>query len=138
VWISYGLFYEVYFGPRIGQASALNFGLSVGLGIGLLAGTVFGLVFGGIACLRHLTLRVLLALRREAPWRYIRFLDEMAERLFLYKSGGSYIFIHPLLLDHFAGADYKPLTEKADAARKRDYKPADCDLGFGSAAGTPQ
>jgi hypothetical protein len=112
VWINFGLFYTAYFGSMVGQVSALNFGLGVGLGIGLLVGAVFGLVFGGIAFLRHFTLRALLAFHHEAPWRYIRFLDEMADRLFLYRSGGSYIFIHPLLLDHFAEVDHEPLGQR--------------------------
>ena len=103
VWLSFGLFYRMYFGVHIGPDAALRFGLSIGLGLGLLVGAVFGLIFGGIAFLRHYVLRALLAIRRETPWRYIRFLDEMVDRLLLYRSGGSYVFIHPLLLDHFAG-----------------------------------
>jgi hypothetical protein len=35
------------------------------------------------------------------PWNYARFLDYATERIFLQKVGG-YIFIHRLLLEHFA------------------------------------
>jgi DNA polymerase III delta prime subunit len=78
-------------------------GLAAGLVNGLVFGMVFGLIvgleFGGIACLRYLTLHGLLARSGAPPWR---FLDDAAERLFLHKSGGSYLFRHPLLLDYFA------------------------------------
>ncbi|MDJ0592593.1 MAG: hypothetical protein QNJ72_21810 [Pleurocapsa sp. MO_226.B13] len=36
------------------------------------------------------------------PWNYARFLDYAAERIFLRKVGGGYIFIHRMLLEHFA------------------------------------
>ena len=87
----------------------LTAGLSVGLANGLINGSVLGLVFGlavglefgGIALLRHVTLRGLLVCNRFAPWRYVAFLDDAAERLLLLRSGGSYAFRHPLLLDYF-------------------------------------
>jgi hypothetical protein len=37
-----------------------------------------------------------------APWQYVDFLDYAAERIFLHKVGGGYIFLHRLLQDHFA------------------------------------
>jgi hypothetical protein len=79
-------------------SAALLSGLAVGLGFGLL----FGLLFGGMACLQYLVLRSLLVYHRFAPLRYIRFLDEATERLFLRRAGSGYIFIHRLLLDYFA------------------------------------
>jgi hypothetical protein len=36
------------------------------------------------------------------PLDYVRFLDYAAERVFLRKVGGGYIFVHRLLLEHFA------------------------------------
>ena len=36
------------------------------------------------------------------PCNYDRFLNYAAERIFLRKVGGGYIFIHHLLLEHFA------------------------------------
>ena len=41
----------------------------------------------------------------DAPWNYARFLDYATERLFLQKVGGGYIFIHRMLLEHFAQMD---------------------------------
>ena len=36
------------------------------------------------------------------PLRLVPFLDYCAERIFLRKVGGGYIFIHRLLMEHFA------------------------------------
>jgi hypothetical protein len=41
--------------------------------------------------------------RTTIPWNYARFLDYATERLFLQKVGGGYIFVHRMLLEHFAG-----------------------------------
>jgi hypothetical protein len=38
----------------------------------------------------------------NVPWNYIRFLDYAAERVFLRKVGGGYIFTHRLLMEYFA------------------------------------
>jgi hypothetical protein len=40
--------------------------------------------------------------RGYAPLHCGRFLDYATERIFLRKVGGGYIFIHRLLLEHFA------------------------------------
>jgi hypothetical protein len=90
----FGLFFALPFALFFGPAKALIFELFFGL-----AG---GLVFGGHACLQHLVVRVLLAARGVAPLHYIRFLDDMTERLLLRRVGGGCIFIHRLLLEHFA------------------------------------
>ena len=82
-----------------GFLTGLAKGLAFGSGFGLVFGLIVGLEFGGIAALRHLTLHVLLARSGAPPWR---FLDDAAERLFLYRSGGSYLFRHELLRDYFA------------------------------------
>jgi serine/threonine protein kinase len=66
-----------------------------GLGFGLVAG-------GGEACAKHLILRVILWCNGYTPWNYAKFLDYATERIFLQKVGGGYIFIHRLLLEHFA------------------------------------
>jgi hypothetical protein len=66
-----------------------------GLSFGLLAG-------GGEACIKHFILRLILYLCGYIPGNYARFLDWATERIFLQKVGGGYIFIHRLLLEHFA------------------------------------
>jgi hypothetical protein len=40
-----------------------------------------------------------------APWNYIRFLNYAAERIFLRKVGGGYIFTHQLLMEYFASLE---------------------------------
>ena len=67
----------------------------------------FGFIFGAIAgggevCIKHLMLRLLLYFNGYIPWNYARFLDWATERILLQKVGGGYIFIHRLLLEHFA------------------------------------
>jgi len=69
--------------------------LSYVLNIGLIDG-------GGKACIQHFTLRLILYCNGYIPWNYARFLDYVADRIFLQKVGGGYIFIHRLLLEHFA------------------------------------
>ena len=67
------------------------------------AGLSFGLALGGgEACAKHGVLRFVLFCQGRIPWNYASFLDYAAQRIFLQKVGGGYIFIHRLLLEHFA------------------------------------
>ena len=84
--------------PGAGLQMGLGLGLSMGLGVAL----VGALAYGGYACLSHLTLRLILWRCGAMPLNYVRFLDYCAERIFLRKVGGGYIFVHRLLLEHFA------------------------------------
>ena len=101
---------------RQSAKNALVFGLIGFLGMALAAallrwrilfwgifGVGFGLVAGGgEACVKHFILRVILYCNGCIPWNYSRFLDYATERIFLQKVGGGYIFVHRLLLEHFA------------------------------------
>jgi ABC-type uncharacterized transport system ATPase subunit len=73
----------------------------IGSSFGLIVGLIVGLI-GGKACIQHFILRLILYTNGYIPWNYARFLDYAAERIFLQKVGGGYIFIHRLLLEHFA------------------------------------
>jgi hypothetical protein len=92
-----------------------HFGLGMGLFLGLLQvmfsglfyGFLLGLFFGLGAFTQHFILRFFLSQRGNLPWNLVPFLDEAAERLLLRKVGGSYIFVHRLLLDYFAGLGEK-------------------------------
>lgn len=90
----------------------LFIGFGVGLYLGLIVGTqvgiISGLKFGGKACIQHFTLRRILHHKGYAPWNYARFLDYATDRLFLQKVGGGYIFIHRLLMEHFAQLNVQP------------------------------
>jgi DNA-binding SARP family transcriptional activator len=81
--------------------TALAFGLSYGLPFAFAA----GLLYGGLTCVQHVVLRFFLYRAGAAPWKYARFLDYAAERIFLRKVGGGYIFVHRLLLEYFASLD---------------------------------
>jgi eukaryotic-like serine/threonine-protein kinase len=122
-----GLLVGLYFGLRAGLGSELRdymgavvligpSGLSMGLGVGLSYGSLVGLViglttgirYGGRACLQHLLLRLALRYHGSAPWHYVDFLDYAAERIFLRRVGGGYIFIHRLLQEYFAARQTEP------------------------------
>ncbi len=80
-------------------------GIAVSIAIGL--GVLFGLIGGGITGLKHILLRLILRSLRLIPWNYARFLDYATSCIFLQKVGGGYIFIHRLLLEHFAAMEPK-------------------------------
>ncbi|MFZ1026490.1 MAG: NACHT domain-containing protein [Limnoraphis robusta] len=75
---------------------------------------VMGLVFGGgYAVIQHFTLRSMLYKKGVAPWNYARFLDYATELIFLQKVGGGYIFIHRMLLEHFAQVEPEKVSESS-------------------------
>ncbi|MEB3283069.1 MAG: NACHT domain-containing protein [Lyngbya sp.] len=80
----------------------IPFGLTIGLAFG-----------GGYAVIQHLTLRSMLYKKGFAPWNYARFLDYATELIFLQKVGGGYIFIHRMLLEHFAQVEPEQVPESS-------------------------
>jgi hypothetical protein len=58
--------------------------------------------FAGYFLIRHFPTRVLLWATDRGPWDYVEFLDAAAERVFLRKLGGGYIFVHRALLEYMA------------------------------------
>jgi hypothetical protein len=107
-------YYALLTGLGAGLVSAAGIGLLTGLILGPLFGVAFGppfgvaielfasLFFGGEPCIQHLLLRLIFYGADYIPWNYAHFLDYAAERIFLYKMGGGYIFVHRLLLKYFA------------------------------------
>jgi hypothetical protein len=77
-------------------------GLSVGVGFGLVFALTVAMVFGGAACLQHYVVRTWLLRAGIAPWKYSQFLEAMAQRLLLRRSGSAYLFVHRLLRDYLA------------------------------------
>ena len=73
---------------------SLLFGIVIGLGVAM--------SFGLRDVIHHYSLRYVLWRKGKTPWRYARFLDYATEQIFLRKVGGGYIFIHRLMMEHFA------------------------------------
>jgi hypothetical protein len=96
--IPFGLANGIGYGMTMGWAGGIGKGISSGLE----SGTACGLICGGLACIQHLVIRYLLHRSGVMPWNYAAFLDYAAERTFLRKVGGNYIFGHRLLLEYFA------------------------------------
>lgn len=75
---------------------------------------------GGRTVIKHIVLRLIFWKYKHIPWNYAHFLNYAAERLFLRKVGGGYIFIHRMLMEHFASltdADIKHLAAEVEASR---------------------
>jgi GTPase SAR1 family protein len=73
--------------------------LAFGLGWGLLLGLLF---YGGLSLAQHYILRFVLLRYGLLPRQIISFLEYATELIFLHRVGGSYIFVHRLLMEHFA------------------------------------
>jgi len=67
----------------------------------VLTSGVVGLWYGG-AVLRHFVLRFMLYRQGYISKDFVRFLDYSASLIFLRKVGGGYVFIHRLVMEHFA------------------------------------
>jgi hypothetical protein len=110
--LAFGLFFglvsALFFGLLF-LLFGLPYGLASGLFSGLFFALLFGLGFGGLTCLQHLTLRGLLTYYGFAPLRYVSFLNEATDRLFLRRAGSGYLFVHRLLLEHLARPDPTPV-----------------------------
>ena len=88
--------------------------LTVPLNWGLFYGLYVGLLMGGTACIVHISLRVVFYFYQFMPWNYVRFLDYAVDRIFLQKVGGGYIFIHRLLMEHFAAMPVEKRAVKSE------------------------
>ncbi len=105
-------------GLILGLISGLRGGLSTMLTVGLIFGLIGMLVGKWVSCkgnpdAQPLTLRNLLSLSDYLPLNYAHFLDYCVDRLFLRKVGGGYIFIHRLLLEHFADLEEEDIGRLA-------------------------
>ncbi len=87
-------------------------GLSYGLFWGSIPALIVGLNRGGSAVIKHYSLRFVLWLKGYTPFNFIKFLDYSAKLILLKKVGGGYMFIHRMLLEHFAEMDVKDAESK--------------------------
>jgi hypothetical protein len=72
------------------------------LGASLVVGLFLGWINGGEAVIQYYATRFLISKRNHLPWRLAPFLDHCVNLIFLRRVGGGYIFIHRLLMEHFA------------------------------------
>ncbi|MDP1562702.1 MAG: hypothetical protein Q8M16_15100 [Pirellulaceae bacterium] len=72
------------------------------MGIGWSVVACAGAIFGGFDVLKHYAMRAMLKATRSVPSPLERFLSYACELNFLKPVGGSYMFWHRLLLEHFA------------------------------------
>jgi len=112
--ITFGLLYGLAIGVPTGFYN-LRAGIQLGVVYGLSAVIVLGMILGGFAVVQHFILRFVFYGNGLMPWKFIRFLDYAADRLFLRNVGGGYIFIHRYLLEHFAALEsaFKPVQIKS-------------------------
>lgn len=75
--------------------------ICIGLALGLFGGLGAN-ESSGVVCIQHYTLRLILYRKNYIPLDYVSFLNYASARLFLQKVGGGYIFVHRMLLEHFA------------------------------------
>ena len=93
----------ILFFLRSGADFQFNEALSLGLILGFFSGLMLGLLFfGGFDVIKHYTLRLIFWWKGYAPLNYAKFLDYATKLIFLRKVGGGYIFIHRMLMEHFA------------------------------------
>jgi len=84
------------------QIHNLIYGLDTSLTVGLISGLIGGLHFGGLAAFQHYTVCMILWLKHYAPLNYVSFLDHASDLIFLRKLEGGYMFVHRMILEHFA------------------------------------
>lgn len=102
-----GLLLAVIFGILGLFSSVVDSSLEIdfikrGLYLGGFSGALIGGLPPAISCIQHLLLRVFLFYSGCIPWNYKHFLNFADERIFMQKVGGGYIFIHRMLMEHFA------------------------------------
>lgn len=87
-------------------------------GSGLLFGQIIGIFsswkFGGNSVIKHFALRTYLKINNLLPWRLVPFLDHCVDLIFLRRVGGGYIFVHRLLMEHFAEMYVETPTSKGN------------------------
>jgi hypothetical protein len=91
----------------IGITTTIIIGLVKDFSQGIAIGLIFWLLSGGVACIQHITLRLILYYNGDIPWDYTNFLDYATDKLLLQRIGGSYKFIHRLLQEHLVNMSFE-------------------------------
>ncbi len=91
------------------------FGLLGGLSVGLLVAVFSGLtVDNDFAIIQQYILQTMMHRRNYFPFHLTIFLDHCVDLIFLRRVGGGYIFVHRLLMEHFAEMYVEPPTSKGN------------------------
>ena len=102
--------------------SVINLGsgwLQYDFNVPLFFATLFGLLYGGGAVIKHYSLRFSLHRANYLPFFVVPFLDYCRHRILLHKVGGGYIFIHRLLMEHFASLTDEDIERLAVSIDRR-------------------
>ena len=106
----------------VGLPFGLIFSLSAGMLFGKIATVIFGIVgflyagwyTGGSIIFRHKLLRLLLWKNNCITLNIVPFLNHCVDLIFLRRVGGGYIFVHRLLMEHFAEMYVETPTSKGN------------------------
>jgi hypothetical protein len=105
-WLAFGLVCGLSSGLIVGLRYGWHKGLISGLDVLVGGGTISWLIVDtmgdGKAAVQYYVLRWLLIRRKYLPWRLVPFLNHCVDLIFLRRVGGGYIFVHRLLMEHFA------------------------------------
>jgi hypothetical protein len=114
-----GLFFELV-SRLIGEVRLRLIGeLKLGWSLGLFLGISIGVwsaffPYGGFSLIQHYILRFVLINNNRLPKKLIPFLDHCVDLIFLRRVGGGYIFVHRLLMEHFAEMYVETPTSKGN------------------------
>ena len=105
----------------LGWLSAGAQGAAIFALYGIFVGLLASFWYGGIFAIQHSTIRVLLWIKgcTPRPRRYDDFLDYAAQRIFLRKLGGGYMFIHRTFMEHIAALTPDHIAEIARRVEAR-------------------
>jgi hypothetical protein len=92
----------LFFGLFVGIIIVVRVGLSDYLVDILAIGLMTGLIIAGRPVIQHYILRLIMSINNNIPWKMIPFLNHCVDLIFLRRVGGGYIFVHRLLMEHFA------------------------------------
>ncbi|HMG75696.1 MAG TPA: NACHT domain-containing protein [Pyrinomonadaceae bacterium] len=100
--------------------NAMQAPLEPALFFGLVLGLLIAFSYSGLDIIYHITLRFVLSLRGRIPLRYVSFLNHLSEIKLLYRAGGGYLFVHPLVLQQLADqADSDSASTPNSTGRRR-------------------
>lgn len=57
-------------------------------------------------CTQHLSMRLVLCQTKQIPWNFVTFFQQAEDCVFIYRTGGSYVFVHRYLQEHFANLSF--------------------------------